>query len=146
MFYLLVCVRVLVPGVAYSCELPCGCWEMNLGLLEEQSMLLNTEPSLQPRFLFFFFVFVLGFLFVCFVLFWPSDTYLPTSICLSACLPVCLSVSLSLYLSLYLSVYLSVYLSISIYPSIYLSIHLPIHSFIYLCVSGYAQLYLHVQL
>jgi hypothetical protein len=31
-----------------SCELPCGCWELNSGPLEEQSVLLTTEPSLQP--------------------------------------------------------------------------------------------------
>ena len=29
-------------------EPPCGCWELNSGPLEEQSMLLPTEPSLQP--------------------------------------------------------------------------------------------------
>ena len=26
-------------------EPPCGCWEMNSGLLEEQSVLLTAEPS-----------------------------------------------------------------------------------------------------
>ena len=31
-----------------SCELPCGCWELNLDPLEEQPVLLTTEPSLQP--------------------------------------------------------------------------------------------------
>ena len=29
------------------CEPPCGCWELNSGLLEEQSVLLSSEPSLQ---------------------------------------------------------------------------------------------------
>jgi hypothetical protein len=29
-------------------EPPCGCWELNLGPLEEQSVLLTAEPSLQP--------------------------------------------------------------------------------------------------
>ena len=29
-----------------SCELPCGCWELNLGLLKEQPGLLTTESSL----------------------------------------------------------------------------------------------------
>ena len=33
-----------------SCELPRGCWELNLGPLEEQSVLLTPEPSLQPCF------------------------------------------------------------------------------------------------
>ena len=36
-------------GVINDCELPCGCWELNLGPLEEQQLvLLTTEPSLQP--------------------------------------------------------------------------------------------------
>jgi hypothetical protein len=30
-------------------ESPCGCWELNSGPLEEQSVLLTAEPSLQPR-------------------------------------------------------------------------------------------------
>jgi hypothetical protein len=29
-------------------EPPCGCWNLNSGPLEEQSVLLTTEPSLQP--------------------------------------------------------------------------------------------------
>jgi hypothetical protein len=29
-------------------EPPCGCWELNSGPLEEQSLLLTVEPSLQP--------------------------------------------------------------------------------------------------
>ena len=32
-----------------GCEPPCGCWELNSGPLEEQSVLLITEPSLQPN-------------------------------------------------------------------------------------------------
>jgi len=32
-----------------GCEPPCGCWELNSGPLEEQSVLLATEPSLQPH-------------------------------------------------------------------------------------------------
>jgi hypothetical protein len=34
--------------VTDSCEMLCECWESNLGLLEEQLMLLNAELSLQP--------------------------------------------------------------------------------------------------
>ena len=30
-------------------EPPCGCWELNSGPREEQSVLLTTEPSLQPN-------------------------------------------------------------------------------------------------
>jgi hypothetical protein len=36
-------------GVTNGFELPCGCWESNLGPLEEQPMLVTTEPSLHPR-------------------------------------------------------------------------------------------------
>jgi hypothetical protein len=31
-----------------DCELLCGCWDLNSGPLEEQSVLLTTEQSLQP--------------------------------------------------------------------------------------------------
>ena len=31
-----------------GCEPPCDCWELNSGPLEEQSVLLTAEPSLQP--------------------------------------------------------------------------------------------------
>jgi hypothetical protein len=30
-----------------GCELSCGCWELNSGSLEEQPVLLKSEPSLQ---------------------------------------------------------------------------------------------------
>ena len=30
-----------------GCEPPCGCWDLNSGPSEEQSVLLTTEPSLQ---------------------------------------------------------------------------------------------------
>ena len=36
-----------------GCEPPCGCWEMNSGPLEEQAMLLTSEPSFQPPILVF---------------------------------------------------------------------------------------------
>ena len=36
-------------GVTNSYELLCGCWELNLGPLEEPLVLLTTEPSLQPH-------------------------------------------------------------------------------------------------
>lgn len=31
-----------------SCEQPCGCWELRLGPLEKQSVIITAEPSLQP--------------------------------------------------------------------------------------------------
>ena len=34
-------------GATDSCELPCGCWELNLGPPREQPVLLTAEPSLQ---------------------------------------------------------------------------------------------------
>ena len=45
---LYVCVMVSDLGVTDSCELPCRCWELNPGPLEEWSVLLTTEPFLQP--------------------------------------------------------------------------------------------------
>lgn len=29
---------------------PCGCWESNLGLLQEQQIFLTSDPSLQSQF------------------------------------------------------------------------------------------------
>jgi hypothetical protein len=34
--------------ISDDCEPPCGCWELNSGPLEEQSLHLTTEPSFQP--------------------------------------------------------------------------------------------------
>ena len=31
-----------------GCEPSCGCWELNSGPLEEQTVLSTSEPSLQP--------------------------------------------------------------------------------------------------
>jgi hypothetical protein len=39
-------------GVTDSCELPCGCWEMNLSPMDEQLMLLTAGPSVSPTTLF----------------------------------------------------------------------------------------------
>jgi hypothetical protein len=35
-------------GIADGCEQPQGCWELNLGPLEEQPVSLTAEQSLQP--------------------------------------------------------------------------------------------------
>ena len=45
----------LIPGngVPEGCELTCGCWESNLGSLEEQQGLLRAEPSLHSLWLTF---------------------------------------------------------------------------------------------
>lgn len=40
-------------GVIVGCEPPLGCWELNLGLLEEQPVLLIAEPSPAPNRMFF---------------------------------------------------------------------------------------------
>jgi hypothetical protein len=49
--------------VTDGCEPPCGCWEVNSGLLEKQSVLLTTEPFLKPTiFVFCLFVCFFGFL------------------------------------------------------------------------------------
>jgi hypothetical protein len=41
-------------GVIGSCKLLRGCWELNPCPVEEQSVLLTTEPSLQSQILFYF--------------------------------------------------------------------------------------------
>jgi hypothetical protein len=38
-------------GVIGPCELACGFWELNLGPLEEQPVLLTAKPSLLPALL-----------------------------------------------------------------------------------------------
>ena len=37
------------PGTVITdgCQPPCGCWDLNSGPLEDQPVLLTTEPSLQ---------------------------------------------------------------------------------------------------
>ena len=35
-------------GVMNIRELPCGCWELNLGPVQDQQDLFTVEPSLQP--------------------------------------------------------------------------------------------------
>ena len=40
-------VRTPGTGVTDSCELSCGCWELNPGPLEEQLVLLTAERTLQ---------------------------------------------------------------------------------------------------
>jgi hypothetical protein len=47
--YLYDVVRSSGTEVIDSCELSHGCWRLNPGPLEEQPMLLTTEPSLQSR-------------------------------------------------------------------------------------------------
>jgi hypothetical protein len=37
-----------ITEVIGSCEPPCGYWELDLGLLQEQQVFLTTKPSLQP--------------------------------------------------------------------------------------------------
>jgi hypothetical protein len=41
-------------GIIDNCELPCGCWELNLSPLEEQPMLLTTKQFLKPPYPHFF--------------------------------------------------------------------------------------------
>lgn len=41
-------ITVLGTVITDGFELPCGCWELKPGPLEEQPLLLTTEPSLQP--------------------------------------------------------------------------------------------------
>lgn len=47
---LVFCLRICLCGCQshWNCELPCGCWDSNLGPLEKQPALLTSEPSLLP--------------------------------------------------------------------------------------------------
>jgi hypothetical protein len=40
--------RAMDP-ITDGCKPPYGCWELNSGPLEQQPVLLTSEPSLQPR-------------------------------------------------------------------------------------------------
>lgn len=42
-------VRYSVTGVTGCSEPSCGCWDLNLGPLQEQSVILTSEPSLLPQ-------------------------------------------------------------------------------------------------
>ena len=42
------CLRISDLRIIDSCKLPSGCCALNLGPLEEQSVLPFAEPSLQP--------------------------------------------------------------------------------------------------
>jgi hypothetical protein len=57
-----ICVRVLDPlNQSYSCQLSCGCWELNPGPLEKYPVLLPAEPALQAHFcvcFLFYFIFL----------------------------------------------------------------------------------------
>jgi hypothetical protein len=47
--------RALDP-ITDGCKPPGGCWELNSGPLEEQSVLLTAEPSLQPFLVYFIYL------------------------------------------------------------------------------------------
>jgi hypothetical protein len=48
--YTPVCQKRAADPITDGCESPCGCWELNSGPLEEQSVLITTELSLQSPF------------------------------------------------------------------------------------------------
>lgn len=41
-------IRSFGTGIRCGYQSLCGCWELNLGLFQEQQLLLSPEPSLQP--------------------------------------------------------------------------------------------------
>ena len=51
-------------GIIDGCEPPCGCWELNLGPLQKQHVLLTTDSSLQPHISFFLLIFIVKFVMV----------------------------------------------------------------------------------
>ena len=64
-------IRCPQAGLRDKCEPPCVCWELNLGPLEEQAVLLTKEPSVQaPCFLN---LIVLSILCACATCVWRSE-------------------------------------------------------------------------
>jgi hypothetical protein len=47
--FILLCQKRASYSIIDSCEPPCSCWELNSGPLDEQTVLLTAEPSLQPH-------------------------------------------------------------------------------------------------
>lgn len=47
-------------GGADGCELPYGCWELNLGFLQEQLVFLAAQPFLQPQYFKYYFIVLAG--------------------------------------------------------------------------------------
>ena len=43
------CQKSALDPITDGCEPPCGCWELNSEPLEAQSVLLISEPPLQPQ-------------------------------------------------------------------------------------------------
>jgi hypothetical protein len=64
----MLCKGVGSPGtrVIDSCEPPCECWELNLGLLKVQPVVLIAEPTLQKHEFGVFCLFVCLFFTLCF--------------------------------------------------------------------------------
>jgi hypothetical protein len=55
-----VCQKRASDPITDGCEPPCGCCGLNSGSLDEQSVLLTTEPFFQPQlFLFLSFIYYL---------------------------------------------------------------------------------------
>jgi hypothetical protein len=50
------CWKRVSDHIINGCEPPCDHWELKSGPLEEQSVLLTTEPSLQPKIKLFYFM------------------------------------------------------------------------------------------
>ena len=65
----------LETKVVHGCEASCGCQELNLDPLQENQVLLTTEPSLQPLLAFIFkILFIYLCLFMCIhVCLWRSE-------------------------------------------------------------------------
>ena len=63
-------------GVTDNCEPPCGCWELNLGPLQEQQVLLTSEWSLKaPIYPLIVLLFLIIISFVLCVSVLPADMY-----------------------------------------------------------------------
>ena len=74
-------VRPPETGVAelLCCELPCECWELNLGPWEEQLVLLTTEPSLSGFVVCVFYKIYLFYVSECFACMYVCTPYVQSA-------------------------------------------------------------------
>jgi len=104
-----------------GCEPPYGCWELNSGPLEGQSVLLTAEPSLQPSVSFYICVSVCLYVSVSLLCVFISlhvlwvNMYVFKSVCVCLCVLMCLHVCAYLVCVSYLCASVSLSVNLTVY-------------------------------
>jgi hypothetical protein len=93
--------------VTDSCELPCECWELNLGPLQEQPLTLKSC------------------VYVCMCVY--------IGVCMHMCIYVCVGIFLFMYMCMYVHVYICMYLCMYTL-CIYVYMH---YVHVYICICMY---------